>query len=66
MLLANLPKLEKLSLENFEDTIGDDFYRYFTKLKSLELLEGNVTNAALSCISSYCLELQSLKIDREF
>ena len=64
-LLANLPKLEKLCLIG-ASYICSEIFKYFKSLKSLELDHSNVTDAALACISEYCLELQYLRIECKY
>ena len=65
-LLANLPNLKKLTISYF-DLESDEILKYFTSLKSLELLYcKNISNATLTYIAKYCLELQILSIRRKF
>ena len=62
--LANLPKLEKLTLIGEINSPSDEIFKYFTSLKSLELVKyKNLSNATLIYIANYCLELQSLIIE---
>ena len=64
--LANLPKLEKLTLE-YINNISDAVFTYFKSLKSLELLDCvNVSNRTLIFIAEHSLQLQSLTIRRKF
>ena len=65
--MENLPKLEKLTLQDYNEDISDEVLKHLTKLKSLELLDClNVSSTTLTCMSKNCLELQNFTIKREF
>ena len=63
--LANLPKLEKLILTQFEP-IADEVFTCLNSLKSLDLSFNDITNEKLAIIASNFLELRDLSIACKF